>query len=269
MIVYKLTKKDRTTKNNTLWAIGKTNTATGECGLCGPGWLHCYEYPLLAVFHDPIHGSFGTTARMFRCEAGGQILRDSQMKIGCTELRPIDEIDFPTVTTIQRIAYAIYCVKEVFHDLDWNEWADSVVWSEEMAEAFGVVADMMERDHIAARKSFLAAYQTRVDEARDKGRDVKWTASLGTYEAGRDRVLLDAVNKRRLSPAQARVICPALPPMQGEVRALEPHKPEADCSDVVKQLANTMSLAEYRKHCAENEIEIPGMSLLGSAVGEK
>jgi hypothetical protein len=124
MIVYKLTDENAMTRLVTHWEIGVMNRAGGEGGLCGPGWLHCYEHPLLAVMHDPIHGNFGESARMFRCKTLGKVLRDRQMKMGCYDLTPIEEIPLPSVTKIQRVAYAIYCAKEVYHDPAWNAWAD-------------------------------------------------------------------------------------------------------------------------------------------------
>ena len=175
MIVYKLTNKDRTTRNGTLWEIGVMNRTDGEGGLCGSGWLHCYEHPLLAVLHDPIHGAFGASARMFRCEAGGQILKDGQMKMGCTELTPIEEIPLPSVTTIQRIAYAIYCAQCVYHDQWWNAWADKWLSGEDRTEEAAAAAARAAARAAAKRVAGRAA--KRVAAKRVAAADVaEWSA---------------------------------------------------------------------------------------------
>ena len=44
--------------------------------------------------------------------------------MGCSELTPIEEIPLPTLTLIQRVAYAVYCAKCFQHDQWWNAWAD-------------------------------------------------------------------------------------------------------------------------------------------------
>jgi hypothetical protein len=76
----------------------------------------------------------------------------------------------------------------------------SVVWTEEMATAWGVALPLLNAgDQVASRMAFLERYRTLVQSARDAGERVKWTPSLGTDAYGRESVLLDAVEKGRLS----------------------------------------------------------------------
>lgn len=81
--------------------------------------------------------------------------------------------------------------------------AATVVWTDEMAAAWGVALPMVDTDKVAARMAFKAAYQKGVDEARQTLRPVKWRASLGHDKAGREPVIRQAVQQGRLSRAQA------------------------------------------------------------------
>lgn len=78
--------------------------------------------------------------------------------------------------------------------------AQSVVWTEEMARAFGACVALIERkDYVAARMAFKEAYAKAIADARDAGRVVSWTPSLGTDKHGRTAVLQEAVADGRLS----------------------------------------------------------------------
>ncbi|MBL0142637.1 MAG: hypothetical protein IPP91_11190 [Betaproteobacteria bacterium] len=85
--------------------------------------------------------------------------------------------------------------------------AGSVVWTDEMAQAFGVASPLME-EPIQARMAFLEAYRDRVRIARDQGSPVRWTPSLGHDPAGREVALADAVHHGRLSAAHAQALLP-------------------------------------------------------------
>ena len=197
MIVYKLTDENACSLGNTHWTIGKTNTATGEGGLCGPGWLHCYEHPLLAVLHDPIHGVFGPTARMFRCEAGGKILKDDQTKMGCTELTPIEEIPLPSVTTTQRISYAIHCAQCVYHDQWWTAWADKWLSGEDRTFAAARTAEAATAEwsaRAAAARAAAAAADGAEWSARWAAAAARWAAEAAeAAEAARWEEAAEAV----------------------------------------------------------------------------
>ena len=52
---YKLTNQEMQTHNGFQWELGEWQETSGEGGLCGPGWLHYYSDPLLAVLLNPIH----------------------------------------------------------------------------------------------------------------------------------------------------------------------------------------------------------------------
>lgn len=97
----------------------------------------------------------------------------------------------------------------------------SVVWTEEMALAFGVARGLLaEGEKVAARMAFKEAYTRLVSKARDEGVPVKWTPSLGHDKRGRDAVLSDAVAKGRLSYEHAQELSPMLPAPTGNILAL-------------------------------------------------
>lgn len=90
-----------------------------------------------------------------------------------------------------------------------NEEA-SVVWTEEMASAWGAAQPFMNAgDPANARAAFRELYAKAVLEARVKRKPPHWMPSLGSDVAGRERALRDAVEKRRLSEAHVEQLLPA------------------------------------------------------------
>lgn len=86
----------------------------------------------------------------------------------------------------------------------------SVVWTDEMAQAWGISLPLLNAgDAGGARAAFRDVYAKAVLEARIRRRPVHWVPSLGSDVAGRERALLDAVRKGRLSAAHARQLLPA------------------------------------------------------------
>jgi hypothetical protein len=59
-----------------------------------------------------------------------------------------------------------------------------------------------------------------VGEARDAGRPVRWSPSLGHDKSGHQAVLADAVAKGRLTYEHAQEISPMLPPPDANILAL-------------------------------------------------
>lgn len=89
-----------------------------------------------------------------------------------------------------------------------NEFG-SVVWTNEMAEAFGVAYRLIEDgDTVQARMAFIEAYRDRCSKARDEGMPVKWLPSLGHDPHGREHVLMEAVEKGRLTSDHAKRLLP-------------------------------------------------------------
>jgi len=131
--LYKLTDSCGKTWGGTQWGPGVSHSGTGKGELCGPGWIHAYEHPLVAVLMNPIHARF-RTPRLW--EAEGEVgLRNGQLKCGCKTLTIIREIPLPSITTEMRVRFAILCAKEVCADLPWNAWADRWLSGEDRSEA--------------------------------------------------------------------------------------------------------------------------------------
>jgi len=111
-IGYKLMDAQMRTFNRTCqWALGVTKTVTGRGDMCGPGWLHSYRDPLLAVLLDPIHGNYGSDARLFEVQCGGITKSDRGLKFGDTEQTLVKELVPPQVTIKQRVQFAKNCAE--------------------------------------------------------------------------------------------------------------------------------------------------------------
>jgi len=83
----------------------------------------------------------------------------------------------------------------------------SVVWTDEMASAFGV-ARHLAHDKVAARLAFKEAYSKALSEARAEKRSPKWRVSLGHDPHGRQGALEDAVRLGRLPAEHAKKLLP-------------------------------------------------------------
>lgn len=137
MKIYKLTDESNQSYNNTQWGEGVTHETSGEGDLCGDVFLHAYTHPLLAVLLNPIHENIDNP-NLWECE--GKVIKDDHgLKVDCKELTTIRQISVPEISTIQKVAFGILCVKERYRDEGWNKWADD--WlsgkdrSEESAES--------------------------------------------------------------------------------------------------------------------------------------
>ena len=111
-------------------------------------------------------------------------------------------------------------VEEAWAQMPLDE-LQSVVWTDEMREAFGIARGLLSNgEKVAARMAFKEAYIRLVGEARDEGQPVKWSPSLGFDKSGQHAVLADAVAKGRLSYEHAQDLCPMLPPPNANIFTL-------------------------------------------------
>ena len=130
---------------------------------------------------------------------------------------------FPTIADIiQAIPNGHLSGDEAWSLCPKNE-DESCVWTQEIAEAFGAALPLLEKDHIAARKTFLADYEKLIKTAlRDKS-PIRWSPSLGSNKNGHAAVLEDAVRLGRLPAYQAAA---ALPMYEKEFFDLDTHGPK-------------------------------------------
>lgn len=94
----------------------------------------------------------------------------------------------------------------------------SVVWNDEISRAYAVASPIMQHDRIAARLAFREAYVNAVNEAREQRKRVTWWPSLGHSKEGREQAIVEAVDRGRLTSAQAQQYLPA--PDQPKVAGL-------------------------------------------------
>ena len=76
----------------------------------------------------------------------------------------------------------------------------SVVWTDEMSEAYGVAYPLIsDGDNVQARMAFIETYKKLVDAARLEKIPVKWIPSLGFDKESRESALMLAVEKGRIA----------------------------------------------------------------------
>lgn len=139
-----------------------------------------------------------------------------------------DEAVMAALTRCRKEVKGILTVQDVISRIDDGRpgveqaWAmiphdedSSVVWTQEMAQAYGVAAPLLgEGDRIGARMAFKEAYAKSVADARDRGEAPKWTPSLGGNPSGRQMALIDAVRANRLGLNTAMELLASYPDLQ-------------------------------------------------------
>ena len=181
MIVYKLTDQNLQTYGSYQWEPGVARETDGNGGLCGPGWLHYYHDPLLAVLLNPIHADIANPI-LWEAEADGLHRDDRGLKGGCTRLTLIRQVDLPQITTEQRVRFGILCAKVICDNPAWNAWADrwldgsdrsqesawaAIEAAARAAEAAWAAAETAARAAWAARAAAEAAWVARAAEAAE------------------------------------------------------------------------------------------------------
>jgi hypothetical protein len=112
--------------------------------------------------------------------------------------------------------------------------AASVVWTQEMAEAYGIALPLLsEGDQVAARMAFREAYARIVEANKQAGIKPVWQPSLGHDKEGRDAALAEAVRLGRLSTHHAIGLLPPgkIAPMlqaAGQEKLAIEYKPDND-----------------------------------------
>jgi hypothetical protein len=125
----------------------------------------------------------------------------------------------------------------------------STVWTEEMAQAWGVAAPLLSNDRIAARMAFKEAYAKAVTDARDQKLPPKWTPSFGRDVPGRQAALAEAVRHNRIGLAHAVELLPH-DAAEGLVRSLGAMHPLLAAPSVVGQTRVKALLAGLKGHSA-------------------
>jgi len=124
MIIYKLTRQDRTTRDGFKYPPkgSKLPELDGKGELCSKHWYHGYAHPLLAVLNAPVHVSPDYT-KMIEIEVP-EVYAPDQMKLGFTMGVVGKDVPLPKVTLEQKIRYAIGCACSVYEEKSFRKWAD-------------------------------------------------------------------------------------------------------------------------------------------------
>ena len=156
-IYYKLTTQEGKTKNNTQWGENLTHEATGDIkqDLCSDAWIHAYTHPLLAVLMNPVHANIKNPI-LWEGNGEGKA-KFEPLKCGFRKFTTLRQIPLPEVTDVQKIAFGILCVKEVYKDPSWNQWADKWLSGEDRTKSSADAAAAY------AAAAYAAAYAAAAD----------------------------------------------------------------------------------------------------------
>lgn len=100
--------------------------------------------------------------------------------------------------------------------------SQSVVWTDEMAAAWGIARPLLEAgDKVAARLAFRDCYMREVAWARERHRAPKWHLSPGTNPLDLRGAIEYAVEKGRLSHAHAMRLLPDMANIEADSMLLE------------------------------------------------
>jgi len=142
--VWKVTRKDWTTRGNTLWGPGVEHVASGG-HMCTAEVIHGYSSALMASLMSPMHlGWFGVGAVLWRGE--GDICVDDGTRVGCSRLRTVEIVDMPVIGLGERVGFGILAASRLGGSGEtpiWREFVerwerDKVVSNAgEVAEWFG------------------------------------------------------------------------------------------------------------------------------------
>ena len=101
----------------------------------------------------------------------------------------------------------------------------TVVWTSEMAEAFGICRTVLEAgDEVGARMAFKSAYSRLIEEARQIRKPTKWAASLGHNKDEQYQTMLPHVQRGRLPRSELPIAGPCIGLLE---LAASPHAPES------------------------------------------
>lgn len=111
---------------------------------------------------------------------------------------------------------------------------DTVVWTQQMAQAWGVARGCLP-DRVAARMAFVECYRRQLAEAN--GQPPQWRASLGWDASRRAEPILRAVQAGRLPERSAQLMLPPADWPTSWHRALPPGEPPSPETDAALRAA--------------------------------
>lgn len=119
--------------------------------------------------------------------------------------------------------------------------ADTVVWTPEIAEAFGVCRTVLGMgDEVGARMAFKGAYERIVNAARLRNEPAQWVASIGFDPDRREKALRQAETAGLLAAPQVAALLPPPEP------AMTPEQTEQARANLAKLKAMLAGIGEAR-----------------------
>ena len=175
--------------------MGEEKTTSGEGELCGPGWLHCYSDPLLAVLLNPIHADY-ENPRLFRARVGGKSMHDRGLKSGYTKMTLIEEIPVPAISTAQRVRFAILCAMKVYQDPGFVQWGENwLSGKDRSAEAARAAVRAAWAAEAAAWAAGAAAWAAGAAEAAARAAEAAARAAGAAWAAGAEIDLISIAHE--------------------------------------------------------------------------
>lgn len=117
--------------------------------------------------------------------------------------------------------------------------AETVVWTPEIAEAFGVCRPVLDMgDEVGARMAFKDAYNRVIQAARLRNAPVQWVASIG-FDADRREEVLRKAETAGLLPAPQ--VAALLPPPAGEMTPGQAEIARANTAKLKAMLADALA----------------------------
>ena len=175
-VIYKLTNQNLQTHDGFQWVPGNWKKTSGGGDLCGPGWLHGYCDPLVAIFMNPIHANISNPI-LWQGEGCGKFLDDRGLKCGFTEMRIIKKIKPYKFTPEKLVEIAIVCaIESGYNDEDFISWACH--WMDGSDRSAEAAAEAW-----AAAKAAEAAAEAWAAEAAAKAWAEAWAAAAWAAEA--------------------------------------------------------------------------------------
>jgi len=143
-----------------------------------------------------------------------------------------------TADVISRLEDGRPMVEQAWAMIPQNE-DDSVVWTTEMAEAYGAATPLLKSgDAIAARMAFKQVYEHACQIARDEGTPVVWNPSFGFDKTGREDAVIEAVKLGRLTYERAVGLIPYSTRLHGD-------EPQLESLNKIKQIVATAGKLGY------------------------
>ena len=213
-MAYKLTDSDGYTRRGkegeTLWKVGAVVEPQGEGSApCGPGVLHAYISPEVAIFCNPVHAEI-KHPRCFEVElaAGGTWSTDGLKRWTMSSLRVVREVALPELALEMLVAWAIVMAPHkstrawAVNWLNGTSCSAEAAWSAARSARSAAEAARSARSAEAAARSARSAAEAA--EAARSARSAAWSAEAAARAAWSAAESAEAARSARSAWSAAR-----------------------------------------------------------------